>query len=84
MGVTPNYVFQFEVAERDGDRWSEIPPVRLTAQRGAADRDIDWLWSSILGERVVRPAEEEDLYTGEGALRVAGPTAPPSSACSPG
>ncbi|WP_028794663.1 metal-dependent hydrolase [Thalassobaculum salexigens] len=84
MGVTPNYVFQFAVAERDGDALSEIVPVRLSTERGAADRDIDWLWTGILGERAVRPAEEDDLYTGESAVRVAGPMAPRPSACSPG
>lgn len=84
MGVTPNYVFQFEVAERDGDRLAEIAPVRLGSVRGAADADISWLWSSILGERMVRPAEETALYSGETGITVAGPMAPPSSACSPG
>ncbi len=84
MGVTPNYVFQFEVAERTGEGLTEIPPVRLSSVRGAADADIDWLWTSILGERMVRPAEEDDLYTGDAGIRVAGPMAPPSSVCSPG
>lgn len=84
MGVTPNYVFQFEVAERDGDALSKIAPVRLSTERGAADQDIDWLWTSILGARAVRPAEEASLYTGKTEVKVAGPTAPQPSACSPG
>lgn len=84
MGVTPNYVFQFEVAERQGAALTAIEPIRIPAVRGAGDRDIDWLWSSVLGERAIRPVEEAALFGGERAIRVAGPTAPPSSACSPG
>lgn len=84
MGVTPDYVFQFEVAARDGDTVTAIAPTRIPAKRAAEDRDIAWLWSGILGERVVRPSEEQALYTGETGIKVAGPMAPPSSACSPG
>ncbi|MDF1791673.1 MAG: metal-dependent hydrolase [Thalassobaculaceae bacterium] len=84
MGVTPNYVFQFDVAERDGDTLAAIAPIRIPAKRGAEQRDIAWLWSGILGERVVRPAEADALYASEIGVRGAAPTAPPSSACSPG
>lgn len=84
MGVTPNYVFQFEVAERDGGRLVTVEPTRLPAVRGASDQDIAWLWTSVLGERAVRSAEALALYEGEAGIRVAGPTAPRSSACSPG
>jgi inner membrane protein len=83
MGVTPDYVFQFEVAKRDGEAWTPIAPVRLPVRREAG-QDFDWLWSGILGERAVRPREAAALLGDVVPVRVAGPTAPPSSACSPG
>lgn len=84
MGVTPNYVFQFEVAERDGGALTSRFPVRLPTVRGTDDQDIAWLWSGITGNRAVRPAEAEALIEEKQGVMVAGPMAPPSSACSPG
>lgn len=84
MGVTPNYVFQFEVAERDGDTLRPIPPVRLSPDRGAREQDIDWLLTSVTGERAIRAAEADALIPAGPSVRVAGPTVPPSSACSLG
>ncbi|MCR9070236.1 MAG: metal-dependent hydrolase [Alphaproteobacteria bacterium] len=84
MGVTPNYVFQFEVAERDGGTLTALVPVRLPTVRGGNDQDIAWLWSGITGNRAVRSTEAEALFDGGEGIRVAGPMAPPSSACSPG
>ena len=71
MGVTPDYVFQFEVAERDGDMLAEVVPVRIPSKRGAVGQDVSWLWTSILGERAVRPAEQVALYSGDRGVRVA-------------
>jgi len=83
MGVTPDYVFQFEVAERDGAALVPIPPVRLTVVRDAG-QDIDWLLAGILGEGGVRPGEADAHLDEDLAVMAAGPTVPPSSACSPG
>jgi inner membrane protein len=63
MGVTPNYVFQFEVAARDGGRLAEVAPVRLPANRSGAEQDVAWLWSGLLGERAVRSPRRPPCMT---------------------
>lgn len=83
MGMTPDYVFQFEVAAREDGGWAPIDPIRLAVTREAG-RDVEWLVAGLSGERSVRPREADALLADGGAIRVAGPTVRPSSACSPG
>lgn len=59
MGLAPNYVFRFVVAEHGSAGFTEIRPHRLAVTR-AARGDWEWLWSGILGRRVLRPAEAKD------------------------
>lgn len=56
MGLTPNYVFRFAVARRDGDRFLPISPLRLKGERSAPG-DLDWLWANLRGVAIARPAE---------------------------
>lgn len=56
MGLTPQYVFRFVVAERRGVDIADIPPRRLQPVRGAPG-DGEWLWAGIRGDRVIRPVE---------------------------
>jgi inner membrane protein len=56
MGLTPQYVFRFVVAERRGVEIADIPPRRLQPVRGASG-DRGWLWAGIRGDRVIRPVE---------------------------
>jgi len=60
MGLTPNYVFRFVVAEHGSAGFAESRPRRLPVTR-AAPGDWEWLWSGFLGQRVVRPAEAKDI-----------------------
>jgi len=59
MGLTPNYVFRFAVAEATGNAFRSIPPQRAPTGERTADGDWEWLWARMLG----RPATR----TGEGA-----------------
>ena len=56
MGLTPNYVFRFVVAEARGGRTAPIAPRRRAGAR-QADGDIDWLLAGLTGKSAVRPAE---------------------------
>jgi inner membrane protein len=57
MGVTPAYVFDFAVAQRDaGGSFEPIEPVRVRGERGAPG-DIDWLLANLGGDPEIRPAE---------------------------
>jgi inner membrane protein len=56
MGLTPNYVFRYLVAEHDADGLRTMPPQR----RGGTseqDGDIDWLLAGLANEPAPRPAE---------------------------
>lgn len=65
MGVTPNYVFTFKVATRDG-------PVETPARVKSAERngpgDVDWLISAIFGDLGIRSMEAEALFDQSEAL----------------
>jgi inner membrane protein len=56
MGLTPNYVFRFVVAEDSGGRVDPVAPRRLLGAR-QSEGDIDWLLSLLSGGSAVRPAE---------------------------
>lgn len=56
MGLTPNYVFRFAVAETTPQGVTAIVPERRAVERSSAG-DLDWLISSIFGTPTLRPAE---------------------------
>jgi len=57
MGLSPNYVFSFAIAEaaEGGARPLEIP-IRRAVTRGV-EGDWDWLFAGILASPITRPAE---------------------------
>jgi inner membrane protein len=57
MGLSPNYVFSFAIAEatEGGSRPLETPRRRSVTRR--TDGDWDWLLAGIVGAPVTRPAE---------------------------
>lgn len=59
MGLTPNYVFRFEIADAIAGRASAA----ATRIRGArsTEGDVEWLLAGMLGEAAVRPAERPAL-----------------------
>ena len=56
MGLTPNYVFRFIIAEHAGDRFEPVAPRRVPGDR-QADGDWEWLYATFSGIAMVRPAE---------------------------
>ncbi len=57
MGMTPNYVFRFKIAEYGLDGVTAVAtPTRLETIRGA-EGDFGWLWAGIAGPGATRPAE---------------------------
>lgn len=56
MGLTPNYVFRFAVAEQTPEGLVAIPPERRTLER-SSEGDLDWLFANLVGEAALRPAE---------------------------
>jgi inner membrane protein len=60
MGLTPNYVFRFAVAEQTPEGLVAIPPERRALER-SSDGDLDWLLANLSGERALRPAETDAL-----------------------
>ncbi len=62
MGLTPQYVFRFVVAELQGEKVADIPPQRLRPVRGAPG-DGGWLWAGVRGDRAVRPVEADAVVS---------------------
>lgn len=56
MGLTPNYVFRFAVAEQGPEGLTVIPPERRRLER-SSEGDLDWLIANLSGEPALRPAE---------------------------
>ncbi|MFD0725254.1 metal-dependent hydrolase [Lysobacter brunescens] len=52
MGLEPDYIFNFAVAERDGDRWRAIPPQQLQWPWDAAGR-LRGVWARIWRDPVL-------------------------------
>jgi inner membrane protein len=75
MGLTPNYVFRYAVAEaREGLLSPVLPPVRMRTPR-SADGDLPWLWAMLSGSVGPRPAEAAHL------VATLGPAPPPRMSC---
>lgn len=56
MGLTPSYVFRFELADMAAGVAQATAPARVQSER-SADGDVDWLLSGIAGDGVERPSE---------------------------
>ncbi len=71
MGLTPNYAFQFAVAESADEGVREIAPERAGQDQRTAEGDLAWLGQRLLGRPAVRPAEAgttlPDIEEPEGA-----------------
>jgi inner membrane protein len=60
MGLTPNYVFRFAVAEQTAQGLVAMPPERRILER-SSEGDLDWLLAYLAGEAALRPAEVDAL-----------------------
>jgi inner membrane protein len=56
MGLTPNYVFRYVVAEQTAAGPRPVPPRRRRAERRAPG-DLAWLFHNLSGGFALRPAE---------------------------
>ena len=54
MGQEPFYVFQFALAQREGEAWKAIAPQPL-GNRGDAAQALPWLWKRIRGQETPPP-----------------------------
>jgi inner membrane protein len=54
MGQEPGYVFQFALAQRDGNAWKAITPQAI-GNRGDAAKALPWLWARIKGNDIPPP-----------------------------
>ena len=73
MGLTPDYVFQFAVARREGAAFQPTAPRRVPPERRSAPGDLDWLLAGLFGAVPIRPAEAAAVAVGPP------PEAPPST-----
>jgi len=71
MGLPPNYVFRFAVADAAG---RPIPPERRRVERSTPG-DTDWLLAMLVGDDPVRPAEAQYRLTDD--LQVVAASSPP-------
>lgn len=79
MGLTPDYVFRFAIAEETAEGPKEIFPQRREVNRGG-DADIDWLIANLTGDYVLRPAESQMALLEAGQWQLAA-AAPQASTC---
>ena len=57
MGLTPNYVFRFAVAEISGDTVRAIPSQRSLTRQRTSEGDWEWLWARLRGRPSTRKGE---------------------------
>jgi inner membrane protein len=60
MGLTPNYVFSFAIAEQNGQLIQSIPPERTSQRPNEIAQDLEWLDERFFGRPAIRAAEQED------------------------
>lgn len=78
MGLFPDYVFQFSVAERKASSVMDTKPERIRGERSQPG-DWEWLMAGLRGHGKIRPAEANRLFNlSAGQLADRGSTA---SAC---
>jgi len=80
MGLTPNYVFSFIVAEHAGDGFQPVPPSRVPSFR-QTDGDLDWLAATLSGLAAVRPAEAAQQLPPAEITASAAPNTAPTTMC---
>jgi len=69
MGLTPNYVFRFAVAEDTGDGLRALsPPQRGDGQQRTSEGDFAWLLDRIAGRPATRAAEAGGTEPGEAVV----------------
>ena len=54
MGSEPNYVFSFELAQRQGGAWQATTPTQV-GSRGDPSAQLAWLWQRMLGRDIPSP-----------------------------
>lgn len=79
MGMTPNYVFRFAVAEVTPEGLEEMAPERRRNER-SAEGDIDWLVANLSGEAALRPVEAAQVVELASPSQLA-QAAPPPTTC---
>jgi inner membrane protein len=80
MGLTPNYVFRFAVAEETPGGVVEMRPERRQLER-SSNGDLDWLIANLSGAPTLRPAEVTALADLTGPQQVARGVAVSLSVC---
>lgn len=81
MGLTPNYVFTFAIAERTPDGIQPIPPERRRSAGRSEDGDLDWLLANLSGTPALRPVERTVAVDLGAPLQVAQAEPQPMVAC---
>lgn len=69
MGLTPNYVFSFAIAEQNGQFIQSIPPERKSQRPTDIGQDLDWLDDRFFGRPSIRAAEQEHQGPGSDSER---------------
>jgi len=72
MGLTPNYVFRFAIAEVSGDTVETIPPQRAPTGERTSEGDWQWLSARLRGHPATRTAEVAGT-AGTEVARIAAP-----------
>ena len=80
MGLTPNYVFRFAVAEQTPEGSVEIAPERWRSAR-STEGDLDWLIANLTGEPTLRPAETSAYAALSTSLAIAASRESAASTC---
>ncbi len=80
MGMTPNYVFRFAIAEETAEGLEAMAPERRRSQR-QAEGDLDWLLANLSGEAALRPVETPWVADLSGPTAFAGSGTPATTGC---
>ncbi len=59
LGITPSYVFQFEIAEYADGQATKINPNPVAPDLSNAGTDFGWLGTRILGQPSIRQSEQD-------------------------
>lgn len=70
MGLTPNYVFQFAVANRGDKTDPAMIPERVTTGRATANGDFAWLLARLSGEPASRTIETKRIADATSTERI--------------
>jgi inner membrane protein len=70
MGLTPDYVFSFSIAEQNGQSVQSIPPESRSQRPDEIGQDLEWLDERFFGRPSVRTAEPVDKGTTSESERI--------------